>query len=162
MIFLYFVINILHYGTCYLVTLVQSYRINYEFEFWNILENYHKIVWTAITHSSHHVKAIDFKTGKILREQFSKPHINQKKLLSLQIYNIICLLFGSLRVWYHSKHFLIHKYYIFHKSLIILSFYICLYHSFQERKKERKQILIRHSYHKGVPYEKFTLCHLSG
>ena len=36
MIFLHLITNILHYRACYLVTLVQSYRIFYKFEFQNI------------------------------------------------------------------------------------------------------------------------------
>ena len=40
------------------------------------LENYHKIVWRAITHSLHHVKAADFKTGKISKEKLWKQNIN--------------------------------------------------------------------------------------
>ena len=35
-IILHFIINVLHYRTCYLVTLVQSYRIICKFEFQNI------------------------------------------------------------------------------------------------------------------------------
>ena len=57
------------------------------------LENYHKIAGTAITHSSHHVKAIDCKTCKLLIEKLLKQNINQKKLLSLEIYHIIYFLF---------------------------------------------------------------------
>ena len=39
------------------------------------LENYHKIIWTAIIQSSHLVKAKDFKTGKILTEKLWKQII---------------------------------------------------------------------------------------
>ena len=107
MTFLHFIINILYYRTSCLVILVQSYRIICKFEFQNIFEkkNYHKIVSTAITHSSHNVKAIDSKTGKIT-EKLSKQNINRKKLLSLQRYHRIYFLFGWMRVWYCSKQFM--------------------------------------------------------
>ena len=69
-IFPHFTVNSLYYRTCYLVTLAQSYKVICKFNLGIFLENYPKIVsvWTAITHSSHHVKAINFQTGKILIE----------------------------------------------------------------------------------------------
>ena len=75
MIFPHFIVNILHCRACYLVTLVQSFRIFYKFEF----QSYHKIVETAITHASHHGKATDIKTGDMLTEKLCKQNINQKK-----------------------------------------------------------------------------------
>ena len=76
-IFLQLIINILQYLACYLMTLVQSYSIFYKIQILEyFLENYHKIVWTAITHSSHHVKAEEFKTGKILIEKLLKQNEN--------------------------------------------------------------------------------------
>ena len=46
------------------MSLVQSYRITFKFEFQNIFGKLPQ-QWTAITYSSHHVKAIYFQTGKI-------------------------------------------------------------------------------------------------
>ena len=48
------------------MNLEQSYRIFHKI--W-ISEYFCKITTTAITHSSHHVKATGFKTGKILTEK---------------------------------------------------------------------------------------------
>ena len=50
--------------------------ILYKLNFKIFSENYHKIVWTAITHWSHHVKATDFKTGQMLTEKLWKQNKN--------------------------------------------------------------------------------------
>ena len=57
--------------------------------------NDHKIVWTAITHSSHNIKVTDFKTGKMLTEKLWKGNKNWKKLVSLQIYNLFPKIFQN-------------------------------------------------------------------
>ena len=96
------------------------------------LENYSKTVWTAITNSSHYVNATDFKTGQMLTEKPCKQNKNYKKLLPLQMYCIIYFLFG----WYGNditqNRFWRHKHYIFHRSLMFLSFYICLHYFFHK------------------------------
>ena len=52
----------------------ETFFVNLNFRIFS--ENYHKIVWTATAHSSHHVKATDFRTGKTLTEKLGKQNIN--------------------------------------------------------------------------------------
>ena len=52
------------------------------------MENYHKIVWTAITDSSHDVKATDFKTGKMLTEKLWKQNIERATFIASISYNL--------------------------------------------------------------------------
>ena len=69
MIFLHFILNVLH-RACYLVTLVQSYRIICEFEFRNI---FGKLPQNCLSsYNPFLTSATDFKTGKILIEKLEK------------------------------------------------------------------------------------------
>ena len=53
------------------------------------MENYHKIVWTAITRTSHHVQATDLKTNINRKTLKTKYKLKNATFIANILYNLL-------------------------------------------------------------------------
>ena len=107
MLFLHFIINILHYRACYLVTLVQSYGIICKFEFQNTFGKLAQYYLNNCNTFLTPCKSYRLKIGKILTVKYWQKNSKNKISTRKSYFDcIIYFLFGWLRLWYRSKLFM--------------------------------------------------------